>query len=273
MAVETYRFKLGDFDCIAINDGILDNIDTPNFFAGSTPDELQVGLARHGITTPKLPIPVIILYVNTGTHQILIDSGCGAATDPKLGLLLAGLQAEGVQPDAIDIVTLSHGHWDHVAGNTVADGSLAFPNARYVMDRAEYAYWTEQGNPADNDIVYHNLIAVKDQLDLIEPNAEIVPGLQAIATPGHTLHHTSFVLTSGFETLYCLIDVVDHPLHFEEIGWTPNWDLQPEQSVDSRQRIFSAAVQENALVHGLHLPFPGLGRLTVHGAGWHYLPV
>jgi len=272
MTVETYTFKLGEFDCIAINDGILGDIDTPNFFAGSTPDALQVGLDRHGITTPKLPIPVIILYVNTGQHQILIDSGCGSSAVPKYGFLMQGLQDHGIQPEAIDVVTLSHGHWDHVAGNTLADGSIAFPNARFVMDRAEYAYWSGLENPPDM-YMYKNLMAVKDRLDLIEPDAEIVPGLRAIATPGHTLHHTSFVLTSGTEKLYCLIDVVDHPLHFEEITWHPSWDLQPEQSVASRRRIFGMAAQENALVHGLHLPFPGLGYLNDQGKSWQYQPI
>ena len=273
MGVETFHFNVGDFECIAINDGILDNIDTSSFFDGATPDELQVALDRHGITGPKLPIPVIILYVNTGQHQILIDTGCGLAAVPKYGFLMQGLQLEGIQPDAIDIVALSHGHWDHVAGNTNPDGSVAFANARYVMDRDEYVYWTRDIG-TNGGSVYDNLIAIKDQLDLIEPNAEIVPGLQAIATPGHTLHHTSFVLSSGTEKLYCLIDVIDHPLHFEEITWTPNWDMQPDVSVQSRRRIFSAAAQENALVHGLHLPFPGLGRLTERGEGnWRYQPV
>jgi hypothetical protein len=73
--------------------------------------------------------------------------------------------------------------------------------------------------------------------------------------------------------LYCLIDVIDHPLHFEQINWTPNWDMDPAQSIDSRRRIFGAAVRDNALVHGIHLPFPGLGQLTAQGDSWVYQPI
>ena len=272
---ETHHFTVGNFNCIAINDGYINTIPAHEFFAGAERDELQAAFQQHGIQPGNLPIPVIVLYIDTGEHRILVDSGGGRhEDDPHIGLLLSLLQFEGIRPEDIDTVVLSHGHWDHIGGNTNPDGTLAFPNARYVIARNEYTYWITEEKPQEIPLVYKNLTYIREQVDLIGPDDEIVPGLQAIATPGHTLHHTSFVVTSGAEKLYCLIDTVDHPIHFEHADWTPSWDMAPEQSIETRQNLFTKIAFEKALVHGFHLPFPGLGHVTqTRRASWHFEPI
>lgn len=268
---ETYRFKLGDFTCIAINDGNIDNITVEAFFSGAEPDALQAGRTQYGLTRRTLLIPVTILYVDTGAHRVLIDTGGGEGSHPENGRLIEGLRAEGIAPEDITVAALSHGHWDHICGCMNADGSLAFPNARHVMLRAEYEHWAD---PQSTSMVARTLEGIRGQLDLIEPDTEIVPGVQAIHTPGHTVGHTSFVVTSGREKLYCLIDTVDHMLHFEHIDWTPNWDELPAQSASTRRELFGRISREGALVHGFHLPFPGMGHLTEPGPDcWRYEPV
>jgi glyoxylase-like metal-dependent hydrolase (beta-lactamase superfamily II) len=274
MATETHRFQFGQFQCIAVNDGYIDTIPAADFFAGAGAEDLQTAFIQHGIYRPTLRIPVTILYINTGLHRLLVDTGGGPDTQPETGHLLDGLRAEGIEPEDIDTVALSHGHWDHIGGNTDSSGQTTFPKARYVMAREEYEYWTKQDDLARFPIVHRNLTAIVDQLRLIEPDEEIVPGVQAVAAPGHTPHHTAFVLASGGETLYCLMDTIDHPLHFEQIRWTPNWDVQPEQSVETRRELFGRASREKALVHGCHLAFPGLGRLKEAGVdSWQYRSV
>jgi glyoxylase-like metal-dependent hydrolase (beta-lactamase superfamily II) len=271
--METFRFQLGTFDCMAINDGYINTIPARDFFAGAKPVDLHAAFMQHGIQQVNLRIPVIILYVDTGTHKVLIDTGGGPTGQPETGHLYDALLAEGIQPGTIDRVLLSHGHWDHVAGNLRANGSLAFPHARYVMNRDEYNYWTQVEDPEEIPLVYQNLITIQGQLDLIGPDDEIVPGVRALAAPGHTRYHTTFLVTSGDEQLYCLIDTVDHPLHFEQVRWRPAWDMLPEKSTETRQRIFGEAAQKRALVHGFHLPFPGLGHLQAQDKGWRYQPL
>ncbi|MBZ0300830.1 MAG: MBL fold metallo-hydrolase [Anaerolineae bacterium] len=263
MTVETYHFNVGNFNGVAINDGYIGTISAAKFFDGASPGELRAELGRYGLKPGKLRIPAIILYVDMGTQRVLIDTGGGPNAHPGCGLLMEGLRVEGIAPEDVTIVALSHGHWDHVAGNLLADGSLAFPNARYVMARAEYDYWLSELAANPTSMVYRSLDAIRDHLDLIDPDAEIVPGFRAIAAPGHTFHHTAFAFESGGETLYCLIDTIDHPLHFEHIRWTPNWDDEPAQSVETRRTMFDRVSREGALLHGFHLPFPGLGQLKV----------
>lgn len=271
---ETYRFTLGAFNCIVINDGYIDNIPASSFFEGAALGELQAAFVQYNITGPNLRIPTAVLFIDTGAHRVLIDTGGGPDTLPATGHLLAGLRAEGISPESIDVVALSHGHWDHIGGNTDAHGQPAFPKARYVMARAEYDHWITLADLARFPIIARNLNGIRAALDLIEADAVIVPGIQALPTPGHTAHHTSFVVTSQGETLYCLMDTVDHPLHFEHIDWTPDWDELPLESAESRRILFERASREQARVHGFHLPFPGLGRLTEDRPDtWRYEPV
>jgi glyoxylase-like metal-dependent hydrolase (beta-lactamase superfamily II) len=274
MATETHRFQVGQYQCIAINDGYIDTIPAADFFDGAGAEDLQTAFIQHGINRRTLRIPVTILYINTGTNRLLIDTGGGPDTQPETGNLIGGLRAEGIEPEDIDTVILSHGHWDHVGGNTDAAGELAFPKARYVMVREEYDYWAKMDDLARFPIIYRNLTAIREQARLIGADEEIVPGVQAIPAPGHTPHHSVFAITSGSETLYCLMDTIDHPLHFEQIEWKPNWDELPQQSVETRRVLFGRASREKALIHGCHLPFPGLGRLKETGVdSWQYKAV
>jgi glyoxylase-like metal-dependent hydrolase (beta-lactamase superfamily II) len=274
MATETHRFQVGQFQCIAINDGYIDTIPAASFFDGAGADDLQTAFIQHGITRRTLRIPVTILYIHAGAHKVLIDTGGGPDTQPDTGRLIEGLKAEGIEPEDIDTVILSHGHWDHVGGNTYAAGSLTFPKAKYVMVGEEYEYWTKMDDLARFPIIHRNLTAIADQSRLIGPEDEIVPGVQTIPAPGHTPHHSVFTVTSGSDTLYCLIDTIDHPLHFEQIQWKPNWDELPEKSVETRRDLFGRVSREKALIHGCHLPFPGLGRLREAGAdSWQYRAV
>ena len=274
MNTETYHFNVGDFKCIAINDGIIDSIPAHEFFDGAPLYDLQMAFERHNLPPGNMSIPVIILYIDTGDHHVLVDSGSGRHTDdPNVGHLLSRLKFEGINPEDIDTVVLSHGHWDHIGGNTQPNGTPTFPNARYVIDRKEYTYWVTQENPGDIPTIYKNLTLIREQIDLLDHNAAVVPGIQAIHAPGHTLGHTAYRVTSGGETMYCLIDTVDHPIHFEYVHWTPSWDMEPRKSAESRRSLFEQATREKALVHGFHLPFPGLGHLSELGTAWRYEPL
>jgi glyoxylase-like metal-dependent hydrolase (beta-lactamase superfamily II) len=122
------------------------------------------------------------------------------------GTLLKSLAAEGLSPDDIDTVVFTHLHHDHVgwtsnsapapnAGSRPPVTALTFGRARHLVASAEWDYWdgsTEMTGP-DPDAVQAPLRAV---IDYLPGGEEIVPGLRAVPTPGHTPGHTSLLVTA-----------------------------------------------------------------------------
>ncbi len=266
MALETYRFSLGSMRCVVVNDGTINPIPTPNFFSGASPEELQAALLTHDVREGNLKIPCNILYVEIGDERVLVDTGGRPDLDPVTGNLVAGLEAEGIKPEDITLVLHSHGHWDHVVGSATSDGEVVFPNACFVMAKSEYKYWTTQLDASEP--IGQALEAIRGQVELIEPDVEVAPGVKAIHAPGHTLHHTAF--SFGDQELLCVVDCIDHPIHVENPTWTPSWDMDKDKSIISRRQLFTHAATNDVMVHAFHGAFPGLGYIREAGDGWKW---
>lgn len=283
MSAETHTFKVGDFTCTAINDGYLpvegaESVAT--FFAGASPEELARAFEKHNMQLDRMDIPCICLLIETGTHKVLIDNGSGPYFNAHLGKLLGGLKAIHISPAEIDTIILSHGHWDHIGGCMNQDGSPIFPNARYVMARGEWQYWAKDVDVASYGagastirFVRDNLLSIEGQLDLIEPDAEALPGITVLHAPGHTRHHVAIAATSRGAQLICLMDSTDSPIHVENPDWYLAWDQLPEAAPQTRRQLLRRAAEQNAIIHGFHFPFPGVGHIRQDGAGWRFEPL
>ncbi len=282
MTAKPFSFDVGQVKCISISDGIQPiNADLlPTFFAGSSAEDLAQALSSHGISPDYYELQCNCLLIDTGDARILIDSGGGPFFDPHLGQLLPGLKSVGYQPGDVDIVVLTHGHRDHVCGGVAEDDSMTFPNAKHVMVRGEWEYWV---NLSDNTIksmahaedirfARHCLTTVERQLELIEAGDEIAPGVRTLSTPGHTRNHISVEVSSGDRSLICVADTMDLPIHIENTNWHPAWDELPETGIETRRKLLKRAAEENALIHGFHFPFPGLGSVRAKAKGWRFEP-
>jgi len=164
----------------------------------------------------------------------------------------------------------------------VSEGRPAFPNARFVMWKDEWDFWTSdlaelKGEEHVKQLLVsyarRNLPPIQDQLYLIDHETEIVPGIQAIAAPGHTPGHMAVAITSGSEHLLCISDVALHPIHVEQPDWYALVDSNPQQVVTTRHRIFNHAAVEKTLVLAFHFPFPGLGHVVKKEEGWQWKPI
>lgn len=269
--IETHQFKLGNFNCTVINDGYITIGPTSVFFAGASSEELQQALAEHKLDARSMTIPCSCLLVDTGEHRILVDCGSGGELggyEAELGFLLEGLESIGTQPEQITHVILSHGHFDHIAAMADNNGTPTFANASYVMARDEWNYWVTETD--DSSLMHRKLTGIKPQLHLVKPDADILDGVRVLHTPGHTYDHLSVEFESNGEVLLCPIDTMDHPLQGQHSTWGANWDVDKEKAAESRERILKRAVKKNALVHGFHFPFPGLGKFRFDGAVWQW---
>jgi glyoxylase-like metal-dependent hydrolase (beta-lactamase superfamily II) len=290
MRVETFPFKVGNFRCVAVSDGT-HTYAPPAFpppatllFAGTPVKQLEDELRGCGIQPEqwkKWESPYICLVVDTGSQLILVDTGA-ASLSPDTGKLIPNLRSEGISPEDIDIVVHTHGHPDHVGGNTDAGGNLAFGNARYVILREEWDFWTtdraaqaldEHSREILLKAARENLPPLQDRIDLVEHEAEIVTGITAIAAPGHTPGHMVLNISSGSEQLLCVGDVVLHPLHLEHPEWSSVFDVLPDGAVSTRRTLLGRAANEKMLVLAFHFPFPGLGYVMPKGGAWQWQPV
>jgi glyoxylase-like metal-dependent hydrolase (beta-lactamase superfamily II) len=197
------------------------------------------------------------------------------------GKLLPLLRAEGIEPHEIGTVVLSHGHSDHIGGSLNEAEQPAFPNARYVMYRKEWDYWMSNPSlaelPVDESFkksmvasAQKNLSGIQAQLDLIDPETEIVPGIMAVAAFGHSPGQIGLEISSTGQSLLFIADAVVLPLHFEYPETVGVTDHIPSEMVATRIRLLEKAAREKSLVSTSHLSFPGLGHVEPKGDRWEW---
>ena len=281
-----YHFKLGTFECIVVDDG---SFAYPHpaqaFFANAPEDGLPRILREYNLPVPweEYVSPYTGLFVNTGKNRVLVDTG-GGGFAPTNGKLFESLKAEGIKLEYIDTVILTHGHPDHIGSTVDNKGKPAFPNARYVMWKGEWEYWTKDPDLSSIHLpenlkqlilgfAKNNLPPLKNQLDLIDQEVEIVSGVRAISAPGHTVGHIAVLISSGDQKLLCISDAALNQIHFDKLDWYASVDTNPKQAVASRRKLLEMASSENAMIYSAHFPYPGLGSVTRKGNLGQWKPV
>ncbi|MEM8858167.1 MAG: MBL fold metallo-hydrolase [Chloroflexota bacterium] len=281
-----HQFYVGDFKCIAVNDcyGLTIKDSPKHAFANASNEELAEAARKHGFDPDQWEREAFMhcLLIDTGSRKILFDVGMGTPTlYPGSGKLRSSLLEAGITAEEVDTIIFTHGHWDHVAGLSDDTGNFLFPNAQYMMQKEEWAFWTKheninQLNPNHaqfDTISFERIPLINDRILLYDPEEEIFPGIRAINVPGHTLGHTAFSIISQNQKLLHISDLVHSHLHFEYPQWHHEVDIRPEFSEASRRKVFSHAAEENLLVFGCHTnSSSGLGYIKPNEDAWRWHP-
>jgi glyoxylase-like metal-dependent hydrolase (beta-lactamase superfamily II) len=252
-----YRFHVGEFECRVISDGTIVVPDTINH------KPFDPGNPGSGIV-----MDVLCLYVRTGQHQVLIDTGCGNGKEPSnSGKLLQNLASAGIKTEEIDTVIMSHAHSDHVGGNAYFNGRPVFSGARYIIHCKEWEHWTKalKSGTGDRmgmfDITRKKLLPVQGQIEMVEAKREIVPGIEFIPVPGHTPGHIMLKISSGKSKLVFLADVMHHPLEMTRPEIFTIFDSNPREAIQTRSNVVADLAASGVLVFACHFSFPGLGHI------------
>lgn len=282
-----YRYRIGEARVTAVTDGA-NTMPLPERFVLNA-DRAAVSAAltadfRDGAT---LTVPFTPLVIETGGKRVVIDTGNGEAafqaSRGAVGQFHANLKVAGLDRDAIDAVVISHFHGDHVNGLLTPEGKPAFGRAEILVPEPEWAYWMDDGAmsraPAGRmQDQFRNVRRVFDALGRrVTPYAwerEILPGLTALGTPGHTPGHTSFLLASGAESLFVQSDVTNLPVLFaRHPGWHVMYDQDPAQAEATRRRVYDRIAAERTLLQGFHYPFPAAAHLEKTAEGYREILV
>jgi glyoxylase-like metal-dependent hydrolase (beta-lactamase superfamily II) len=257
MKSETFRFQVGSFSCIAIQDAA-PPYPIGMFLTNVAKERYEPGLLQRGEDPQHIEIPYTCLFIDTGRESLLVDTGVGVdSSRPDQGRLLPLLRAEGIEPHEIGTVILSHGHPDHIGGCLNPAGQPAFPNARYIMCRKDWDFWISNPSlaelPVDESFkksmlasTQKNLPGIQAQLDLVDPDTEIVPGIVAIGAFGHSPGQMGLEISSADDQLLFVADAIVLPLHLEypeAIGAT---DHRPSEMVETRIRLLEKAAREDS---------------------------
>ena len=225
------------------------------------------------------------VLIEAAGKRVLVETGNGDKFSPKLKDIYGinhdraigdALREVGLSPDDIDFVVMTHMHFDHSGGTTrysTTGSGLApvFPRARHVVQRREWEDATHPHERNQASYLQENIgpLAEAKLLQLVDGEAEIVPGVRVIPTPGHTAGHQSVLIGAwdpGAPKALFLGDVVPTAVH-TKLPWVMGYDLDPARTVDTKRALFTRAVQEDWLLLWGHDKDNAGGRLGVDKDG------
>jgi len=240
------------------------------------PEELQAILARHGLTGDVYEPPCNLVLLRDADRTVLFDIGAGHDFMSTAGHLPEAMANLGVTPEEITHLVITHAHPDHLWGLLDDFDEPLLPRAEVLMGRAEWDYWMDPdtvesiGAARQSFAVgaQRRLVEIEDQVQLFDDGAEILPGVQAMLTPGHTPGHMAFALQAGGQGLMVVGDALANPhLAFERPEWESSSDQVPDMAAATRLRLLDRITAEDRLVLGFHLPGGGVGRAEAQGEG------
>ncbi|MBM6596019.1 MBL fold metallo-hydrolase [Microvirga pudoricolor] len=276
-----YRYKVGDIEVTAVNDGFAKR-PLEGFIKNAELAAVQKAAAEAFLPTDALPITFTGLVLRQGDRVTVIDTGNGEFGSPTSGNWMKNFRAAGFDPSQVTNVVISHFHGDHINGLRGKDGNPTFPKAEIAVPEAEWAFWMDDARM--NQAPEAMKGAFQSVRRVFGPNAadvkrygwdkEVVPGLTSVNAVGHTPGHTAYMLSSGNGKLMIMSDVTNHPALFvRNPDWAAIFDMDAEQARKTRHRMLDMAASERAQVAFYHAPFPATGHIAKDGSGFQFVPV
>ena len=283
-----YRYKIGTLEVTVATDGIARFKMAEDHVINIKKDVVNAALAEVFMEKDMMTTPYNPIAINTGSKLCVIDTGTGEASYKKSngvgGQFVSNLAAAGIERTAIDTVIISHFHGDHINGLLMADNSLTYPNAEILVPAPEQKFWMDDGemSRATNERVQTNFknirrvfnVDVMKRVKTYEWGKEVVAGITAQGTPGHTPGHTSYVLASGSDAVYLQSDVTHVPFLFvRHPDWHAFYDQDGNMAEATRRKVYDMLVADKMRVQGFHYPFPSLAHVEKVGTGYREIPV
>lgn len=256
--------KVGDIDLVFVSDGTM-RLDGGALF-GIVPKAIWNRL-NPADRRNRVLVGLNCLLIRAPGKNILVDTGLGNKHPlrrrniyaMKAGGLTKSLRAHGVGPEEVDMVLLTHLHLDHAGGctrraygDTVAP---TFPRAQYLAQREDWHEATHANERSRASYVLDDLLPLEEarQLELLDGDVEVAPGVYIKHTGGHTAGHQMVYVEAGDQRVACLGDVLPTPHHLP-LPYVASLDMYPDDTLECKRRLLAQAEKERWLLafgHGL----------------------
>jgi len=277
-----YKYKVGSLEVTAVYDGIWRKPHDPAFIKDVSVDDTKAALAKAGLTTEFMPIPLTVVVLRMNGRTIMMDAGSGVGQwQANATHLPANMKAAGIDYKAIDTIMISHFHPDHVWGlMEKGTNNPVFPNAELIVNAAEYNWWTDpsrlaklpEGRKPAGKRIAENFPKWKNW-KLVDDGTEVVPGVRLMAAPGHTPGHSVYHVDAGSEqflvsadTMYVPALLAPHP------EWQGAYDQDGPMAIATRHKLIDQVIADNVRICGSHFPFPGTGSFVKDGNAYAFTP-
>ncbi|MCF3126198.1 MBL fold metallo-hydrolase [Acinetobacter soli] len=281
-----YQYQAGNVQITALLDGT--NFMSPTLFKDIPQQQVHDILKKYYADQEKgVQTSVNAFLVNTGKSLVLVDSGAASCFGAHLGSVLTNLKAAGYQPEQVDTILLTHLHPDHVCGIS-KNGTANFPNAIVYASQDEANYWLDAKQaskvPEAKRAGYLGTVEkikaalapyqAKQRFKTYKLGDEI-QGFKVISTAGHTPGHFSYAFKTDSETVVFIGDIVhSHTVQFDRPKTAIEYDINPQQAVQTRLKQFADFAKNGQTIAAPHLPFPGIGHVySADGKSYQWIPV
>ena len=273
------QVDIGNIKLDVVSDGYL-TLPGGFIFDSMPKDELLPILEKYGQSAEVLTPPCNVTLMRQGNRTILFDVGSGPDFSPNSGILLDSLKALNVDPEDVTDIVFTHAHPDHLWGLLDDFDDPLFPKASYMIGKTEWDYWI---NPSTVDEIgeartsfavgaQRRLEMIKDQITYFSDGDEIIPGVAARATFGHTPGHMALEVRQGTEAAMILGDCIsnDH-IAFARPEWNSGSDQNPEMAATTRVALMDQLAHEKMRVIGYHLSGNGIGYVDKSSDGYAFV--
>jgi glyoxylase-like metal-dependent hydrolase (beta-lactamase superfamily II) len=263
-------------------DGTANRVIDDKFVKNATVDELRAALKKGGqAAETSFTNTFTVTFIRSKGKLVMFDSSTGGQLADTAGLMMKkNMYNAGIDPAKISTIIVTHFHPDHISGMISKEtNSRVFPDADTVVPAAELAFWNDptkvpEANKALGGRVQASIGKWTKNFRTVKDGEEVIPGVRAVSTHGHTPGHTSYIVSSGKKQFLVSGDVTGlAAVNLANPGWHVVFDADAKMAEETRRKLMDRAIADKMIVSGYHWGLPGAGTIKKDGAGYALVPV